>query len=73
MTYIFTNFYFIKSAITGLESNKSSLNEALLEVEKVKDNLDKANDYIGEKVTEKFNIILKKILVSKLSQLLIKF
>jgi hypothetical protein len=60
LIYIFTNFYCIKSAITGLESNKLSLNEALLEVKKVKDNLDKANGSIGEKVKEKFNIVLKK-------------
>jgi hypothetical protein len=60
LIYIFTNFYCIKSAITGLESNKLSLNEALLEVEKVKDNLDKANGSIGEKVKEKFNAVLKK-------------
>jgi hypothetical protein len=35
--------------------------------------LNKANGSIGEKVKEKFNIVLKKILVSKLSQLLIEF
>jgi len=32
LIYIFTNFYCIKSAITGLESNKLSLSKALLEL-----------------------------------------